>query len=226
MTICPAHSPDLCSSSELIQPTLHFLRMLASLKGPRSLELPCRADGRTASNSRSCRRTETPRLLANCPNGSTTSDYESPYPAEHPQPEHPQSYAELAELHRLSPTAWPSQRTKECLTDISSSEADPGPVTSNAKAFEQYSARFTKPRHHLNFETTLLAHAKLYVLADSTLLPSRPPSPSLPTSQSRVGVYHQRTHVLVFFSLQAAYCEHAGVSGMLLRWCGTCMRIP
>ncbi len=28
--------------------------------------------------------------------------------------------------------------------------------------------------------------------------PPAPPSPSLPMSQSRVGVYHQRTHVLVF----------------------------
>ena len=101
-----------------------------------------------------------------------TGDYESPYPAEDPHPEHPQSYAELPELHRSPFAAWPSQHTKECLADMSSSEADPGLVSPKAETFEQCAASFTKPRYLLNFEATLLAHAKLYVLADYMLLPS------------------------------------------------------
>ena len=104
-----------------------------------------------------------------------TGDYESPYPAEDPQPEHPQSYAEVPELF----TAWPSQDTKERsqsplipFADISFSEADPELVTSKAEAFEQWAADDTNFPRVLNFESTLLAHAKLYVLADYMLLPS------------------------------------------------------
>ena len=117
-----------------------------------------------------------------------TGDYESPSPAKAPQSE-----AEFSET-RISKTRVPSKRGLESASStpkkIESAKGSNRPLTSleniyfdeakpkaksirlDTKDFEPWAIEFEQNSSNLNFETTLLAHAKLYARADYMLLPA------------------------------------------------------
>ena len=124
-----------------------------------------------------------------------TGDYESPFPAKssHPQtkvmeveiPEVPMpSNPDVKETARctfpfsfgITPKESESAKGSKCpptpLANIYFKKADPEIVTSRSEAFKQWAAKFTKTPCYIKFEATLLAHAKLYALADYMLLPT------------------------------------------------------
>ncbi|KAL9076802.1 MAG: hypothetical protein Q9161_000787 [Pseudevernia consocians] len=143
-----------------------------------------------------------------------TGDYESPCPAEDPQPEAKAS--EVRGPETSVPSSWDveaprsapksenatgSQRSLIPLADNSSSKTDPELAPSNAEDFKQWTEKFTRTHCVLTFEAALLAHAPLCY-----------PGPSLSTSQGRV-VIHQGTHLHLYFSppnSQPANCKYAG----------------
>ena len=124
-----------------------------------------------------------------------TGDYETPFPVEAspseaenleshvseksmPSNEDTEDVLELCSPVKLENVSR-TQRVLKPLQDINYNRADPKPTPSHAEAFTRWEASFTlwtptpkKPLSGgLNFEGTLLAHAKLYSLADYMLLP-------------------------------------------------------
>ncbi|CAF9935201.1 hypothetical protein IMSHALPRED_010136 [Imshaugia aleurites] len=129
-----------------------------------------------------------------------TGDYESPFPAKTSQPqtevmkiEIPKiSMSSIPDVKKIAPctfdfgnggkkfgttpkeseSAKGSKRPPTPLANIYFKKADPEIVTFRSEAFKQWAAKFTETPCDLNFEATLLAHAKLYALADYMLLPT------------------------------------------------------
>lgn len=108
-----------------------------------------------------------------------TGDYQCPYPAEVPQsvledlkiriPETPMPSKEREKCFKPAPKGLVFPRRLAPLMDVHFTKANQGLAPSQAEAFKLWSA---KSHGVLNFEATLLAHAKLYVLADYMLLPT------------------------------------------------------
>ena len=106
-----------------------------------------------------------------------TGDYESPYPVEVPQSELEETGILISESPAPAPSRQkvsysmvpPKQMALGAFTDLDFQKAVPGLASSHANAFESWAA---KSHGVLNFEATLLAHAKLYALANYMLLPT------------------------------------------------------
>ena len=115
-----------------------------------------------------------------------SGDYESPSPAEAPQFDVESSGIRVSEttvpskqgadLPFITPkkieSARGSNRPLTSLQNIYFNEARPNLARSYAETFEPWARRFEQDPSSLNFEATLLAHAKLYALADYMLLPA------------------------------------------------------
>ena len=115
-----------------------------------------------------------------------TADYESPYPVEASQSKEqvPETVAQetkvpseqVVGLRSITPrkikSAKGSLRLMTCLQDVHFNKAGPKPAPSHAEAFTEWATRFKAAPKSLIFEATLLAHAKLYALADYMLLPA------------------------------------------------------
>lgn len=93
-----------------------------------------------------------------------TGDYESPLPT-----------AEASHSEAEVPT-WGDEKGTELplprLKDILFNKDEPKLAISHGKAFELWAATYKQDHGILNCEATLLAHAKLYALADYVLLPA------------------------------------------------------
>ena len=116
-----------------------------------------------------------------------TGDYETPFPAEasplaaetleslaseKPMPSNDVKDVLISSMPEKIGSAKGSQQAPKSFEDIEYKKADPKLAPSNAEAFALWTATFKKANPcGLNFEGILLAHAKLYSLADYTLLP-------------------------------------------------------
>ena len=115
-----------------------------------------------------------------------SGDYESPSPAEAPHFDVESSGTRVSEttvpskqgadLPCITPkkieSARGSNRPLTSLQHIYFDEASPNLARLYAETFEPWAKRFEQDPSTLNFEATLLAHAKLYALADYMLLPA------------------------------------------------------
>ena len=112
-----------------------------------------------------------------------TADYESPYPVEAPQSKAqvPETGAQETKVASEQVVGLPSiapGKTESAkgslmiyLQDVHFNKAGPKPAPSHAEAFTEWATKFKAAPKSLIFEATLLAHAKLYALADYMLLP-------------------------------------------------------
>lgn len=109
-----------------------------------------------------------------------TGDYESPFPAKVSSsnvraivamPSNPGMKAGSQSTPKFK-GAKGSQRPLTPLANICFNKADPELAPSYAKAFRQWVADSDELNTVLDFEASLLAHAKLYALADYMLLPA------------------------------------------------------
>lgn len=113
-----------------------------------------------------------------------TGDYESPIPTETAKPDAnsseidvpktsvPPSPDEKEPQSTRKKSAKGSQQPLTPLETLAFSKAYPERAPSHAEALTQWAAYFKQSSCVLNFEATLLAHAKLYALADYMLLPA------------------------------------------------------
>lgn len=146
-----------------------------------------------------------------------TGDYESPFPAEAPQPKaenlevpaqntsvHPNPDAKVPQSSPKNESAKGSQRPLMSLADIPFNKAEPELRPSNAEAFKQWASKYPHSPCVLNFEAALLTHARLYALADYMLLPAL---------QAQI---FQRLKALFSFISTAAYTSSSGVATLSL----------
>ena len=102
-----------------------------------------------------------------------TGDYKAPNPTL------PDSYEMPAKRHlrfwddwaAISPTKWPKRTSELLLARLTSTKLSPPAKYTEAQTFESWMQRAGDARYDMDYEYTLMAHAKLYVLANYMLLP-------------------------------------------------------
>ena len=163
-----------------------FLAHPSILKNPRRLEPSYRANGKTAPSSESCWIDWDPETVGRLLEWLYSGDYESPYPTKVPQPgaevlEVPvpetsvpsnSNAKEGSQSTPKSESAKGSQRPLIPLAKYPFNETDPELRPCDAEAFKQWVLKFPHSPCVLDFQASLLTHAKLYALADYMLLPT------------------------------------------------------